>query len=85
MIHPYIHLLLVSTLRPGSLGTSKNGDRYVSPLSSKFYKISCHLIGKTLAFLLPAVEQLLKRPNVPEGISILVLSPTRELVLQVRI
>ncbi|PPR06385.1 hypothetical protein CVT26_004646 [Gymnopilus dilepis] len=38
--------------------------------------------GKTIAFLLPAIERLL---NVPrrQGISILVLSPTRELALQI--
>ncbi|KAF8809289.1 DEAD-domain-containing protein [Phlegmacium glaucopus] len=39
--------------------------------------------GKTLAFLLPAIERLLKRPNALQGTSILVLSPTRELVLQI--
>ena len=62
---------------------AKTGTGNVSLLSSKFYLILIPFIGKTLAFLLPAVERLLNRPNVPRGISILVLSPTRELVLQV--
>lgn len=40
--------------------------------------------GKTIAFLLPAIERLLKVPaNTRQGVSILVLSPTRELALQV--
>ncbi|TFK35364.1 P-loop containing nucleoside triphosphate hydrolase protein [Crucibulum laeve] len=39
--------------------------------------------GKTLAFLLPAVERLLKNPDALNDTSILVLSPTRELVLQI--
>lgn len=39
-----------------------------------------------MAFLLPAIEQLAKKP-VPRGgaVSILVLSPTRELAMQVRL
>jgi len=41
---------------------------------------------KTIAFLLPAIERLLKAPaNTRQGVSILVLSPTRELALQVRL
>ncbi|KAG8217255.1 P-loop containing nucleoside triphosphate hydrolase protein [Butyriboletus roseoflavus] len=41
--------------------------------------------GKTMAFLLPAIEQLAKKP-VPRGgtVSILVLSPTRELAMQIQ-
>ncbi|KAH0830321.1 P-loop containing nucleoside triphosphate hydrolase protein [Lanmaoa asiatica] len=41
--------------------------------------------GKTMAFLLPAIEQLAKKP-VPRGgtASILVLSPTRELAMQIQ-
>ncbi|KAF8868383.1 P-loop containing nucleoside triphosphate hydrolase protein [Infundibulicybe gibba] len=40
--------------------------------------------GKTLAFLLPSIERLLKvPPRRGEGISILVISPTRELALQI--
>ncbi|KDR67958.1 hypothetical protein GALMADRAFT_257470 [Galerina marginata CBS 339.88] len=38
--------------------------------------------GKTIAFLLPAIERLLKVPP-QRGISILVLAPTRELALQI--
>lgn len=43
--------------------------------------------GKTMAFLLPSVERLAAlSPRPPQGeISILILSPTRELALQVRI
>src|SRR5690349_15477605 len=37
--------------------------------------------GKTLAFLIPAIERLLQ-PN-PSGIAVLVLVPTRELAMQV--
>ncbi|MBZ5643497.1 MAG: DEAD/DEAH box helicase [Acidobacteriia bacterium] len=37
--------------------------------------------GKTLAFLIPVIEQLLK--NKPRGIEALVLVPTRELAMQV--
>lgn len=42
--------------------------------------------GKTMAFLLPTVERLAKmaKPPGPHQISVLVLSPTRELALQVR-
>jgi ATP-dependent RNA helicase RhlE len=38
--------------------------------------------GKTLAFLLPLLERLIKRGNTP-GISALILSPTRELAIQI--
>jgi ATP-dependent RNA helicase MSS116 len=43
--------------------------------------------GKTMAFLLPTVERLAKLPQAPKfgQISALVLSPTRELALQVSI
>lgn len=43
--------------------------------------------GKTIAFLLPTVERLAKLPQrPPQGqISVLILSPTRELALQVRL
>ena len=42
--------------------------------------------GKTLAFLIPALERLLKSRAVGQKgvIGILVVSPTRELALQVR-
>lgn len=40
--------------------------------------------GKTLAFLLPALHSLLTRPAIPKGqVAILILSPTRELALQI--
>ncbi|KAK7062068.1 P-loop containing nucleoside triphosphate hydrolase protein [Favolaschia claudopus] len=39
--------------------------------------------GKTLAFLLPAVERLIQMELVNRKISMLVLSPTRELALQI--
>ncbi|KZP00655.1 DEAD-domain-containing protein [Calocera viscosa TUFC12733] len=40
--------------------------------------------GKTIAFLVPAIERLARRPvPPPEVISILVIAPTRELCLQI--
>ncbi|KAG5634853.1 hypothetical protein DXG03_005671 [Asterophora parasitica] len=39
--------------------------------------------GKTIAFLLPAIERLLKVKQRLAGISVLVLAPTRELALQI--
>ncbi|KAJ7639122.1 P-loop containing nucleoside triphosphate hydrolase protein [Roridomyces roridus] len=39
--------------------------------------------GKTLGFLLPSVERLIQMPLAPRKISMLVLSPTRELALQI--
>ncbi|KAF9070704.1 P-loop containing nucleoside triphosphate hydrolase protein [Rhodocollybia butyracea] len=39
--------------------------------------------GKTVGFLLPAVEKLLRNPNRARGAAILVLSPTRELAHQI--
>jgi len=39
--------------------------------------------GKTIAFLLPAIERLLKVKTPLQGISVLVLAPTRELALQI--
>jgi ATP-dependent RNA helicase RhlE len=38
--------------------------------------------GKTLAFLLPLLEKLTKRSNLP-GVSALILTPTRELAIQI--
>ncbi|HWG38050.1 MAG TPA: DEAD/DEAH box helicase [Terriglobales bacterium] len=37
--------------------------------------------GKTLAFLLPVMEQLLRNP--PQGVRALILTPTRELAMQI--
>lgn len=40
--------------------------------------------GKTLAFLVPSIQRLLDSPAPPQSLtSILVLSPTRELALQI--
>jgi ATP-dependent RNA helicase MSS116 len=40
--------------------------------------------GKTIAFLLPALHSLLTQPSLPKGqVAILILSPTRELALQI--
>lgn len=40
--------------------------------------------GKTLAFLLPALHSLLSQPRLPRGqVAILIVSPTRELALQI--
>ncbi|KAG5351440.1 hypothetical protein C0989_006451 [Termitomyces sp. Mn162] len=39
--------------------------------------------GKTMAFLLPAIERLAKAPQPLDGISMLVLAPTRELAIQI--
>jgi ATP-dependent RNA helicase RhlE len=39
--------------------------------------------GKTLAFLLPALEGLLRHPAKPKNPRIVILEPTRELVIQV--
>jgi ATP-dependent RNA helicase RhlE len=39
--------------------------------------------GKTLAFLLPALERLLQNPNQTKNPRLVVLGPTRELVIQV--
>lgn len=38
--------------------------------------------GKTLAFVLPILEQLLRGPRTP-GVNALILSPTRELAIQI--
>ncbi|KAJ3873963.1 P-loop containing nucleoside triphosphate hydrolase protein [Lentinula edodes] len=39
--------------------------------------------GKTIGFLLPAIEKVLRSPRRPKGTPILVLSPTRELAQQI--
>lgn len=39
--------------------------------------------GKTLAFLIPAIERLARLSSAPVGVSVLVLSPTRELAAQI--
>jgi ATP-dependent RNA helicase DDX27 len=39
--------------------------------------------GKTLAFMLPTVERLLYKPKFPQVTRVLVLTPTRELAVQI--
>jgi ATP-dependent RNA helicase MSS116, mitochondrial len=39
--------------------------------------------GKTLGFLIPSVEVLLRRPPLVDAIQCLIMSPTRELALQI--
>ena len=39
--------------------------------------------GKTLAFLIPAIEALIRRPAPPGSVGVLVLSPARELAMQI--
>lgn len=39
--------------------------------------------GKTIAFLLPAIQTLINKHKAPRDISLLVISPTRELALQI--
>lgn len=40
--------------------------------------------GKTIAFLLPSIQHVLSQPPLPRGqVAILVVSPTRELALQI--
>jgi len=39
--------------------------------------------GKTLAFVLPMLEALTKQQPIPAGISALILTPTRELAIQI--
>ncbi len=39
--------------------------------------------GKTLAFMLPTIERLLYKPKFPQVTRVLVLTPTRELAVQI--
>jgi ATP-dependent RNA helicase DDX27 len=39
--------------------------------------------GKTVAFMLPALERLLYKPKFPQVTRVLVLTPTRELAVQI--
>ena len=43
-----------------------------------------HLVGKTAAFMLPILERLLYRPQETPVTRVLVLTPTRELAIQVQ-
>lgn len=70
-------------------------DRYLTPVQLKVlselpnFRSDCLVqaktgTGKTLAFLLPSLHSLLSQQNVPRGqVAILILSPTRELALQI--
>ena len=41
--------------------------------------------GKTMGFLIPSIQRLLSQKTQPQGISILVISPTRELAQQITV
>ena len=71
------------------------GFEYMTPVQSKVltelpsFRSDCLVqaktgTGKTVAFLLPALHSLLTAPPSPKGhVGILILSPTRELALQI--
>ncbi|KAF2811032.1 DEAD-domain-containing protein [Mytilinidion resinicola] len=73
----------------------KMGYEYMTPVQHKVltalpsYSSDCLVqaktgTGKTIAFLLPALHALLEKKTVPKGqVGILVISPTRELALQI--
>lgn len=72
-----------------------NSFRYLTPVQLKVltelptFSSDCLVqaktgTGKTLAFLLPTLNAILSQSNVPRGqVAILILSPTRELALQI--
>ena len=47
------------------------------------YYIDCVLPGKTAAFMLPVLERLLYKPKQAPVTRVLVLTPTRELAVQI--
>jgi ATP-dependent RNA helicase MSS116 len=71
------------------------GFEYMTPVQSKVlselptFKSDCLVqaktgTGKTCAFLLPSLHSLLASPPLPRGqVGILIMSPTRELALQI--
>lgn len=71
------------------------GFEYMTPVQSKVItelpnsRSDCLVqaktgTGKTIAFLLPALHSLLAAPSLPKGqVGILIMSPTRELALQI--
>lgn len=71
------------------------GFEYMTPVQSKVlselpnFRSDCLVqaktgTGKTVAFLLPTLHSLLASPQLPRGqVGILILSPTRELALQI--
>ncbi|KXS95212.1 hypothetical protein AC578_6937 [Pseudocercospora eumusae] len=76
-------------------GIESMGYGYMTPVQQKVltelpdFSADCLVqaktgTGKTLAFLLPAIHSLLASGSIPKGqVAILVLSPTRELALQI--
>ena len=83
-------------LNPGLLKSlASMGYEYMTPVQSKVlsdlpdFRSDCLVqaktgTGKTIAFLLPALHSLLKSGSLPKGkVGILVMSPTRELALQI--
>ena len=80
----FIFLIFIQSALKGEnlLVQARTGTgEHLSPttLISTFISV---LIGKTLAFLLPAVETVAKSPT-RGGVSVLILAPTRELAQQV--
>ncbi|EMD67549.1 hypothetical protein COCSADRAFT_82392 [Bipolaris sorokiniana ND90Pr] len=87
---------LKDRLHPGLLdGLDKMGFQYMSPVQQKVLtelpSLSSDCVvqaktgtGKTVAFLLPAIQNLLAGNMPPRGkVAILVICPTRELALQI--
>ncbi|MCJ1472499.1 hypothetical protein MMC13_001147 [Lambiella insularis] len=76
-------------------GLEVMGFEYMTPVQSKVltdlpsFRSDCLVqaktgTGKTIAFLLPALHSLLSSPPLPKGqVGILIISPTRELALQI--
>jgi len=76
-------------------GLEAMGFEYMTPVQSKVltelpnFKSDCLVqaktgTGKTVAFLLPAIHSLLTSSPLPKGqVGILIISPTRELALQI--
>ena len=87
---------MVGKLHPGLLqGLEAMGFEYMTPVQSKVLTElpssgnDCLVqaktgTGKTVAFLLPAIHSLLTSSQLPRGqVGILIISPTRELALQI--
>jgi len=75
-------------------GLQSMGYEFMTPVQSKVlttlptYASDCLVqaktgTGKTIAFLLPALHALLKAPLQRGQVGILIISPTRELALQI--
>ncbi|MCJ1247490.1 hypothetical protein MMC30_004704 [Trapelia coarctata] len=87
---------MVGKIHPELLqGLEAMGFEYMTPVQSKVltelpsFKSDCLVqaktgTGKTVAFLLPAIHSLLTSSPLPRGqVGILIVSPTRELALQI--